>query len=191
MLRCVTRPLLSLAFERKTPFVLGVLELMKLHALHKNALENDKLGKKTETRAIQDQFLSIVEEVRPLYTVSAGLEAGRRTTETLYRAMCHFGLRDDPLSRQLELVLGKKAMKSKTGCASFFKTAMPPTDLFRVISQEPDAATFPSELPNIPETDHEELPRQCSKIPPRYRGHWVLRDPEIALTKQGRLEDPW
>ncbi len=185
------RPLLSLAFDRKTPFVLAVLELVKLQALHKNALEDDPEGQQKDTRAIQDLFLNSLENVRPLYTVSAGLEAGRKTTETLYRVMCHFGLRNDPLSRQLELVLGKKAMKSKTASKSFYKTPMPPTDLFRVISQEANSSVFASELPAIPEVDHETLPRHCSKIPPRFRGHWVLRDPEIALTKEGRKEDPW
>jgi hypothetical protein len=191
MFRCARKPLLSLAFERKTPFVLGVLELVKLHALHKNALEDDPRGLRPETKALHDMFLNTIEEVRPLYTVSAGLDAGRKTTETLYRAMCHFGLRDDPLSRHLELTLGKKAMKSRTACKSFFKTPMPSTDLFRVISQEADESILPGEYPNAPAVDHEALPRQCSKIPPRFRGHWVLRDPEIALTKQGRAEDPW
>ena len=51
----------------------------------------------------------------------------------------------------------------------------------------------PQEMPAPP--DHAEMGLRLGhdklKIQDKFRGHWVLRDPEIAITREERREDPW
>lgn len=58
---------------------------------------------------------------------------------------------------------------------------------------------LPEELPTPPQVrgspssggDANWQQRRPVKIPVAFRGHWVLQDPAIALTREERKEDPW
>jgi hypothetical protein len=166
------------------------LELMKLHLRHAEAIRKSPKGvPSNESREIEIAFLNQLDEVRALFRMGDCLEVAKMYSQRIIAALRHFRLGDDPLMTQLEMILGKHRLHSRR--ANVFKVAStasyPPNvnDL-----QEKTVFNFPSELPNPPRRS-EELPREALRLPDSHRGHWVLRDPEIALSRQQRREDPW
>ncbi|CCW61729.1 unnamed protein product [Phytomonas sp. EM1] len=196
MLRSIIK--CSRSLHNSTPLVEGALQLYKLYLAHRNAASD----KNTEAcQAIEDEFLKEVETLRPFFTMSASLEVAQQYSKQTYRSLKYFGLHDDPLTRQLDQLLGREAMrKTARGAQSIFKGVTPSKsmsgsqNLSRVLTSlyERAETTLPSELPNPPKID-ETIPRRpgAVRVPLRHRGHWVLQEPEIAITKNERREDPW
>jgi hypothetical protein len=188
----------SNALHNSTPFVDGALQLMKLHLAHRNARQDHN---KEACRAIEQEFLREVEVFRPCFTMSASLEVAQQYSKKLYSALRYFGMDDDPLIRQLDLLLGRKEMQDgRRGQQqrSFFKGAhsaavggQPATNPLTTLAELVET-TLPTELPNAPKVDMV-APRRpgAVQIQHRYRGHWVLQEPDIAITRKERREDPW
>lgn len=196
----VTRLWCSNALHNSTPFVDGALQLMKLHLAHRNAREDHN---KEACQAIEQEFMREVETFRPCFTMSASLEVAQQYSKKLYSALKYFKMDDDPLIRQLDLLLGRKEMQDgrrRSQQRSFFKgaqssvggqaattTTNPLSTLAELVE-----TTLPTELPNAPQVDLT-APRRpgAVQIQHRHRGHWVLQEPDIAITRKERREDPW
>ncbi|KAL7696830.1 hypothetical protein N2W54_000886 [Lotmaria passim] len=190
----------SNTLHNSTPFVDGALQLMKLHLAHRNAREDKN---KDACLAIEQEFLREVEVFRPCFTMSASLEVAQQYSKKLYSALRYFGMDDDPLIRQLDLLLGRKEMQdgrrrqqqqrgffkgaSCTSAAAGQASASPLSTLAELVE-----TTLPTELPHAPKVDMT-APRRpgAVQIQHRYRGHWVLQEPDIAITRSERKEDPW
>ncbi|KPI88719.1 hypothetical protein ABL78_2179 [Leptomonas seymouri] len=192
-----TRLWCSISLHNSTPFVDGALQLMKLHLAHRNARADKN---KEACEAIEQEFLREVESFRPCFTMSASLEVAQQYSKKLYSALKYFGMDDDPLIRQLDLLLGRRGMRDCRGREqqrSFFKGAggtsagqVSPNPLTTL--EELVETTLPTELPHAPKVDLT-APRRpgAVKIQHRHRGHWVLQEPDIAITRSERKEDPW
>lgn len=197
------------------PFVDNVLQLIKLHLAHRNAASDRN---NTACRAIENEFMREVELFRPCFTMNASLTVASHYSKKLYAALHYFGLDDDPLVRQLNLLMGRESMRRMTHHASRARSGM-----FRGVSaghashaatstssssrsstssrnmpsvftslDESVVTTLPTELPHPPQVNRSVPLREGAvKIPLRYRGHWVLQEPDIAITRKERREDPW
>eukprot|EP00796_Vickermania_ingenoplastis_P011705 gene11705-8053_t len=162
--------------------------------------------------ALEREFLREVESLRPVFTMSAGLEVSRTYTTHIYNAMRYFGCHDDPLVRQLSTLVGREAMRRATtvreektstrrpplGSGSELPPFSVPSPSSPAVGwstlEENVVTTLPTELPHPPQVDIVDDSRRrrgALRIPARFRGHWVLQEPEIAITKQERSEDPW
>lgn len=182
--------LCSSALHNPGPFLDGALQLIKLHLAHKNAVAD---GSATACRAIESEFMREVEAFRPCFTLSSSLTVAKLYTKRLHSALLYFRLHDDPLVRQLDLIIGKQSMRNATNShAGIFKApvAAPLNTFFSL--EEREETVLPSELPHPPKPDSfAPLREGAVKLPMRHRGHWVLRDPEIAITRAERRTDPW
>lgn len=189
--------LFSTALHNSTPFVDGALQLVKLHLAHRNA----KMDKNVEVcNAIEQEFLREVEIFRPCFTAAASLEVAQQYSRKIYAALRYFGVDDDPLIRHLDLILGRQGLRDRGRGLSqgMFKGVRTQSSLksnetvrFSPLSESAETV-LPSELPNPPQIDMT-TPRRpgAVQVPHRYRGHWVLQDPEVAITRNERREDPW
>ncbi|GET90649.1 hypothetical protein, conserved [Leishmania tarentolae] len=189
----------SNALHNSTPFVDGALQLMKLHLAHRNAMSEKN---KVACHAIEQEFFREVEVFRPCFTMSASLEVAQQYSRRLYAALKYFRMDDDPLIRQLDLLLGRRAMQDgRHGSqGGFFKGARKANtpafgkggETTHEALAEHAETTLPTELPNPPKVDLT-APRRpgALRIHHRYRGHWVLQEPDIAITRSERREDPW
>ncbi|KAH9579910.1 hypothetical protein LSM04_004161 [Trypanosoma melophagium] len=180
----------SNALHNPSPFVDGALQLIKLHLAHKNAaMESDTKA----CHAIETEFLREVEAFRPSFTMSSSLSVAKLYTKKLHGALSYFRLYDDPLMRQLDLIIGKQSMRQSTNRhTGVFKT--PVSTQMHLLSslEEREETVLPTELPHPPKPDpFEPLREGALKMPARHRGHWVLRDPGIAITREERKSDPW
>ncbi|KAG5473056.1 hypothetical protein CUR178_02972 [Leishmania enriettii] len=189
----------SNALHNSTPFVDGALQLMKLHLAHRNAA-TDKNN--VACHAIEQEFFREVEVFRPCFTMSASLEVAQQYSRRLYAALKYFRMDDDPLIRQLDLLLGRKGMQDgrRGDQRGFFKGARTSnTNVFGKGGEyahntlvESAETTLPTELPHPPKVDLTATRRLGAlRINQRYRGHWVLQEPDIAITRSERREDPW
>ncbi|EPY32200.1 hypothetical protein STCU_02930 [Strigomonas culicis] len=192
-----TRQCFSNALHQPTPFVEGALQLLKLHRAHQRAAADRHT---VACAALEKEFLREVEAFRPCFTLTASTSVAPSYTQHVYRALQYFGLRDDPLLRQMDGLMGRAGLRHAARAASPFKgvRAVPaarqraggavPDPL-----AEPEVTVLPTELPHPPRVDLEDPQRRVGaiKVPARYRGHWVLQEPEIAITRQERREDPW
>lgn len=190
MLR-LPRYLLSTALHTTTPFVDAALQLCKLQLAHKNAVVDRNTG---AARAIEGEFLREIEAFRPAFTMYASLQVAQQYAKRLHSALRYFGMADDPLMGQLDLLMGRVGMQQASHRSQgMFKgvrpSGAPPTAM---CLEEREETTLPGELPNPPQVDHA-APRRpgAIRVPLRYRGHWVLQEPEIAITRAERREDPW
>lgn len=168
--------------------------------------------------SLEREFLREVETFRPIFTASAML-VSREYSQYVYRAMRYFGCSDDPLMRQLSTLLGRSQLKERQqqergggGVESWLLTkrktkggeCMPGvTDPL----EERVVTVLPTELPHPPQvsSEHGHTTTNSSssssfsarrrpgalRFPAAYRGHWVLQEPEIAITREERREDPW
>ncbi|CAJ1990848.1 mt-SAF28 [Leishmania donovani] len=189
----------SNALHNSTPFVDGALQLMKLHLAHRNATADKN---KVACHAIEQEFFREVEVFRPCFTMSASLEVAQQYSRRLYAALKYFRMDDDPLIRQLDLLLGRRAMQDgrHEGQRGFFKGARTSNtsafgkggEITHETLAEHAETTLPTELPHAPKVDLT-APRRpgALRINQRYRGHWVLQEPDIAITRSERREDPW
>lgn len=194
----------SNALHNSTPFVDGALQLMKLHLAHRNAREDQNAE---ACQAIEQEFLREVEVFRPCFTMSASLEVAQQYSKKLYSALKYFGMEDDPLIRQLDLLLGKRAMQESRNRhqqqqqPGFFRGvgARAPggsggqsaADPFTTLAERVET-TLPAELPHAPKVDAATPLRPGAvRLRHRHRGHWVLQEPDIAITRNERREDPW
>ncbi|RNF16675.1 uncharacterized protein Tco025E_05146 [Trypanosoma conorhini] len=180
----------SNALHNPGPFLDGALQLIKLHLAHKNATAD---GNATACRAIESEFLREVEVFRPCFTMSSSLTVAKLYTKKLHGALSYFRLHDDPLMRQLDLILGKQSMRhSASGHSGLFKASVAAQSGAVSPLEEREETVLPAELPHPPKPDPAATPREGAlKLPLRHRGHWVLRDPEIAITRAERRSDPW
>ncbi|KEG09698.1 hypothetical protein DQ04_04791010 [Trypanosoma grayi] len=180
----------SNALHNPSPFLDGALQLIKLHLAHKNAATD---GNIKACRAIESEFLREVETFRPCFTVSSSLTVTKLYTKKLHSALSYFRLHDDPLMRQLDLIIGKQSMRRNSGCqAGIFKAPMSTQQNAFSSLEEREETVLPTELPNPPKPDSfTPLREGALRMPVRHRGHWVLRDPEIAITREERRSDPW
>lgn len=198
----------STALRNSSPFRDGALQLLKLQLAHQNAAAD---GNKKACQLIESEFLREVEVFRPCFTMSASLEVAQQYSKQLFRALHYFHLKEDPLTRQIDLILGKQGMRENQRRGSvhgqgLFKThrrcngtsgaqrgapvdTLPLEDRLLMERQE---TILPTELPNPPRIDPNEKRRDGAlRIRHRHRGHWVLQEPEIAITRSERREDPW
>jgi hypothetical protein len=168
---------------------------MKLHLTHKNMMDKgDHGGTSKEARAVEHQFRRDLDEFRAMCSLSAQTAAAKLYSGRIVTAMRHFGMEDDPLVRQMERIMGRHALRRPSTCRRnlFFKgvdarpDAMSETKSASVIE-----SALPTELVGISATPESELPREVVRVPPKHRGHWVLRDPDLALTREGRRYDAW
>lgn len=241
-------------------------------------------GKKNACLVLENEFFREVEAFRPVFTMSASLEVSKEYSQCIYRALCYFGLQDDPLMRQMAGVVSRSMLRRRAGDAleESFATVMPPavaspfldtshsptrstsairssgsshgvsapfprensarrapsSTLQRRNGREEEGAvsltsssssfsstlspppmpasslpsffstfrdgeervvtTLPTELPNPPQVfatatlEYAQRRRPGGlRIPAAHRGHWVLQEPEIAITREERKEDPW
>ncbi|KAG5472287.1 hypothetical protein LSCM1_03686 [Leishmania martiniquensis] len=189
----------SNALHSSTPFVDGALQLMKLHLAHRNAAAEKN---KVACHAIEQEFFREVEVFRPCFTMSASLEVAQQYSRKIYAALKYFRMDDDPLIRQLDLLLGRKGMQDgrRRDHPGFFKGTRT-SNKFAFVQGDEYArntllelaeTTLPTELPHAPKVDLT-APRRPGAvlINQRYRGHWVLQEPDIAITRSERREDPW
>ncbi|KPA83050.1 putative mitochondrial hypothetical protein [Leptomonas pyrrhocoris] len=193
----VTRLWCSTALHNSTPFVDGALQLVKLHLAHRNAREDNN---KEACQAIEREFLREVEVFRPCFTMSASLEVAQQYSKKLYSALKYFGMDDDPLIRQLDSLLGRREMQDgrrRQQQRSFFKAAggaslgQSSAGSLSTLAELVET-TLPTELPHAPRVDLTSPRRPGAvQIQHRYRGHWVLQEPDIAITRDERKEDPW
>ncbi|RNF05253.1 hypothetical protein TraAM80_04664 [Trypanosoma rangeli] len=184
-------PLLrSIALHNPGPFLDGALQLIKLRLAHKNAAAD---GNATACRVIESEFMRELEMFRPCFTMSSSLTVAKLYTKKLHSALSYFRLHDDPLMRQLDLILGKQSMRhTSNGYNGVFKTSVVVHPVASSFLGEREETVLPTELPHPPKPDPAIPPREGSlKLPLRHRGHWVLRDPEIAITRAERRTDPW
>ena len=187
--RCV--PALGLGWHESS-FTKAALEVINLHQSHRQLVE-DAGSETKDALEVRDLFGRALERVRPLYSVDAGLASNKFYSIKLYRALRHFGATTDPLFESLDRQLSYDARKLRPKVQRLKLQGLPVrshADL-QLLGGEHDMR--PQELPVPP--DHADMSLQLPKDRPRfhhkYRGHWVLRDPEIAITKEERKEDPW
>ncbi|CCW67975.1 unnamed protein product [Phytomonas sp. Hart1] len=188
----------STSLHNPTPLVEGALQLYKLYLAHLNAASDNNTK---ACNAIEDEYLKEVEAFRPFFTMSASLEVAQQYSKQIYRTLKYFGLHDDPLIRQFDQLLSRVSMREAAQrTQSIFKGVAPSKSisasqtLSNVLTSldEREETTLPSELPNPPKIDQSTPPRPGAvRVPLRYRGHWVLQEPEIIITKSERREDPW
>ncbi|EAN89397.1 hypothetical protein, conserved [Trypanosoma cruzi] len=182
--------LLSNALHNPGPFLDGALQIIKLHLAHKNAAAD---GNARACRAIESEFMREVEMFRPFFTMSSSLTVAKLYTKKLHSALSYFRLHDDPLMRQLDLIIGKQSMRHGTsGHNGIFKNSVATNSSALSFLEEREETVLPTELPHPPKPDPLTPPREGAlKLPLRHRGHWVLREPEIAITRAERRSDPW
>lgn len=198
-----TIALFSSTLHNSTPFVEAALQLFKLQLAHRNATADKN---REACRAIEGEFMREVEAFRPCFTMAASLEVAQTYSKRLYGALRYFGMEDDPLVRQLDLLMGRAGMREGAADAraqGVFKGAANTAGATalqssvaaqrrRAMMQESQESTLPSELPNPPRIDPGERKRDGAiELPLSFRGHWVLQEPEIAITRKERREDPW
>lgn len=172
-----------------TPFANLALEMAKLRLEHKNLLEDDPFGKLDAAKKLQADFAAALERMRPLYTSAAALEVGRYYSHQLFMAMRHFGYQDDPLMRQLEVQVGKLSLKRQHN--SMMSTAVSPGARMALAAQSASPTSYaPNEWPQ-PREDFSQVNSEQMRVLDKYRGHWILQDPDIAITKRDRRIDPW
>lgn len=177
-----------------SPFVQASLQLMKLQLTHKNIVaKGDRGGSSKEARAVEHEFKRDLDTFRAVCTLSEQTSAAKMYAGRIVSAMRHFGMEDDPLVRQLERVMGREALRKQPMSSRnlFFKGVVAaPKSTLQVDVTIPQSS-LPSELVGVGRTPEEDLPANAVKVPIKHRGHWVLRDPEIALTRDGRRYDAW
>jgi hypothetical protein len=182
--------------DPNSPFVQASLQLMKLHLAHKNLVEKgDRAGASKEARVLEHEFKRGLDTFRAIFTLSQQTSAAKLYSGRIVNAMRHFGLEDDPLSRQIQRTMGRDAMRRQPSSATrnlFFKGVVAnPQNARPSLFGPRGESNYPSELVGIAKTKEEDLPANAVKIPERHRGHWVLRDPDIAITRHGRRYDAW
>lgn len=182
--------------NRATPFATASLEVIALQQKH---VDVRRTASEAELRQLENAFEEGVRRLRPLYTATATLEVARFYTTRLHSALLYFGMHDDPLTRQLEVVSGdlkryrEAALKQQGATGADVASRREAFDSVRVDRLvDANSALTADELP-APDIDRliQDLGGDAAKIPSKHRGHWILQDPEIAITKKGRKMDPW
>eukprot|EP00758_Cryptobia_borreli_P003440 Tbor_TRINITY_DN3744_c0_g1::TRINITY_DN3744_c0_g1_i2::g.2507::m.2507 len=207
---------LSSAFHQPRQFTHTSLQLIKYHLAHKNAMQERNIEIAKE---IEDAYHEELHKFRPLFSLTnTELPSAKPYHTRVFRSLRYFGLHEDPLTVRLEALLGKRSMRRESKL-SVFKTG--DRDIAKVIKEgmgnKPSASPsiealtrddlrlnrmrdisleFTVDERPVPAAgekalQHVSKERNALRRPDRYRGHWVLRDEEIAITREGRKEDPW
>lgn len=169
---------------------------------------------------LEKEFFREVEAFRPVFTMSASLAVSKEYTQYIYRALSYFGLSHDPLMRQISTIVSRSALRqrgasggpmeaaagggaiSTPSSSSSTSTSLPGSFFPAFRREEGIVTTLPTELPNPPQVGEPSSGKEsvacrqrrrpgALRIPLGYRGHWVLQEPEIAITREERKEDPW
>lgn len=180
--------------EPNSPFVGASLQLMKLHLAHKNIVDRgDRGGASKEARAIEHEFKRNLDTFRAVFTLSQQTSAAKLYSGRIIGAMRHFGLEEDPLALQIQRMIGRAALRKQptTATRNLFFKGVSMNQKKESPFQPSDEYMLSSELAGVAKTRVEDLPANALKIPPTHRGHWVLRDPDLALTREGRRYDAW
>lgn len=84
--------------------------------------------------------------------------------------------------------------RSSSTSPSASSSSSAPTAHYNEALEERVGTTLPTELPHPPQVDRHDSRRRrpgALRMPAAFRGHWVLQEPEIAITREERKEDPW
>lgn len=189
-----TRRWLSSGLSSSTPFAISAIQLGKIYLQHKNALaDDDPEGEGREARGLEDDFKRELNKFRPLFSPINVMETDKEHRLRLFNALRHFKLLDDPLSQQLAQILGRKIMRMKV-TTSHFRGVVPTGIDFVGGTRKGSVFHFtPEEMPLPPEHVFSPtvLPKNALPLREEHRGHWILRDPDIAISRRERREDPW
>jgi hypothetical protein len=211
MLRCAW-VLRSMAMERASPFTQSALRALSLHHRHRELVtsaDGDRSVNDASLQRIENEFEELLDRLRVTYTAQGSLEVSKFYTQRVHAAMLYFKATDDPLFRQIESRLGKisgdprltAARKPRATTLKAYQSGDQPmrnsADYLRVVKssrlQEQHPAARAEEFPAPPEDFLAEQNSRdgYTKLPDGHRGHWVLRDPGIGITKTERRLDPW
>jgi hypothetical protein len=192
MLRC-SRLVSSTALNVPPAFTNGVLQLMKLHQTHKHAVKENE----TEiAKDLEEKFQDELHNFRPLFSQVFMLPSVREYNPKLLSTMRYFGLLDDPVTLQLERLVGKQQASRQ-----------PDTQLFKSGGREIQRKHWASVVNTTKEEEPFSLPSErpfprnleppvqtkktAVKLHDSDRGHWVLREEGIAISKEDRRRDPY
>ena len=183
----------SSALNIPPAFTTSALQLLKIQLTHKNAVKEKEMD---IARDLEEQFHDELHSFRPVFTQAGMSPAVRGYNPRLLRAMRYFGLVDDPITTQLERLVGKQSAARQPD-TQMFKTGGRATKQVHWStlinsSREEQPFELPTELP-FPAS--RETPvfqdRKTVKVHDEDRGHWVLREEGIAISKDERRRDPW
>lgn len=182
---------LSTALVSSTPFLDAAMEATVIYLEHLNALAN---GNHEEAQVVAHKFDQHLNVLRPLFCLQSQLEVGHFYSHKLWVALKHFHCEKEPMYASLEAFLGRRALRDRP----------------RTLGYKTESQHHPQHAPNRRLRENAisfnlkefPCPRECQytaqQLHPfavrhhdKFRGHWILRDPEICLTKKERSEDPW
>jgi hypothetical protein len=180
----------SLAMNRTTPFTAAALRALQMTQQHRELMKDAR--SEAAAQQLREDFARHVEDLRPLFRVSESMQAGKFYSGKLFTSLEYFGMTDDPLYRQLQSQLGMLAKRHRPKASALHRHlatsgASPSSGLSPRVETSPEE--LPTELPQQPENG--DIPATSLKFRNQFRGHWVLQDPEIAISKRERREDPW
>lgn len=174
-----------------TPFAAVALEMTRLKIEHANILEDDPQGRTDTARKLQREFAGAVERMRPLFSVATSMEVSRFYSHQMFAAMRHFGYTEDPMTRQLAVQIGKLSLRRQhEATVATLPAASAESGLNRHNQTSSPTTPNQNEIP-APREDFPPVSGPQLKVQDKYRGHWILRDPEIAITRKDRHIDPW
>ena len=177
----------------------SLISLQQLHARESEGTVQDN-SQPLSIGQIENLFHREVDLFKALLMQSSAAEIGRIQSAKVIKSLQYFGLRDDSAVHHLNRLLGNQAMKSGASRPRNvqFKGNVPPRknleEHVRRISQRQIAPSdLPSELPMTPQVDQLNAysQRKVVRVRDSHRGHWVLRDPDIAMSKRERRVDAW
>lgn len=182
----------------------NLIELRRLHEESSNTSQHRSnpvsSSKALTSTQIETLFHREVDSFKALLMQSSAAEIGRIQSQRIVASMDYFGLSDDSAVHQLTRLLSTQAMRSddrRTRNAQF-KGNVPPRqslqDQVRKVSQRQIAPSdLPSEFPMTPPVDQLSAysQRKVVRVRDAHRGHWILRDPDIAMSKRERRVDAW
>ena len=164
---------------------------------------------------IEQAFAEQLEQLRPLFHAARALESSRMYSAKLHAALRYFRMFDDPMYEQLSAVVGRLNKQPRAasvvwrdptlstgrhdggdgsygGVGEYFDATA--DALARVRSAKHVQPSYaPSEEPAPhPDAVGAEV-GHAGEVHASFshRGHWVLREPGIAATRDERRVDPW
>ncbi len=169
------------------------MQSLKLVDLHMKHLEAKQMGA-TQAVKIEEDFEQEWEKFQAIFSTKTMMEVDSFYGVKLWRAVQYFGVpEDDPVRKQLALALGntisKRApnLKTDAGVVGFTgESTSSSSSSGSVVAFTP--GEFPAPPANVLDR---KLSSEHVQMRGRYRPHWVLQEPEIALTKEDLKFDPW
>lgn len=177
-----TRFLFSIGWH-ESPFTRQALRAINLFQAHL-LLVNQTGSEDEKSKELRKRFYDVLEELRPHFNVRESLASEKFYVSRLYAALLHFGANDDPLTKSLDRQLGMNK----------FRTTKPKLKVQQCRQTSLRAQEFSEFLPQEFPVSHSVdtlLGPEYLDIDSEHRGHWILRDPEIALLKNEANDDPW